>query len=457
MAAAGGTEDWGAAPVAEPIETSVSVGGRIRALRRTSGMSQSELAGGRFSKEYVSQIERDRTRPTVETLDWLAGRLGTDRAFLEHGMSAADAARAEETLQRAEGLAEAHRNADAAAAFRDAGAAAARIGVPALEFRALRGQAWAEVRGGNVEAARSLLTEAKGLAAEPQFTDVDRADLLFLVGVCETTASNTEVAVATFGQALELAERSGLACDRLRSDIFEWRARCYRRLRDWPGAREDAAHALELANARGDRRQAALALFQASLNAQREGHWLLARRHAEESMALFAQLRDRVNVARLLNNVAGANHLLGNLDTAVAQLREAFESFVDLQLPAEAGYVLSSLADVHLGMGEPELAETQARKAIMLLANRIEHLQEVGTAHLALGRSLLAQGRLEEAETEFDTADATFSRVASASHQADSWIARGDLAQRSGDEHEAARLYRQAAETLLATSQEDVF
>ena len=452
MAGAGGAEDWGAVPVAEPMETSVSVGGRVRALRRTSGMSQSELAGGRFSKEYMSQIERDRTRPTVETLDWLAGRLGTDRAFLEHGVRAADAARAEETLQQAEELVDAHLYADAAAAFRDARNAVADVGVPALVFRALRGQAWAEIRGGNVEAARSLLAEAQGLAGEPGFTDVDRADLGFLLGVCDYTASNIEVAVAMLGQALELAERSGLACDRLRSDIFEWRARCYRRLRDWPGAREDIARALELADARGDRRQAALALFQASLVAQREGHWLLARRRAEESMALFAQLGDRVNVARLLNNVAGANHLLGNLDVAVAQLREAFESFVDLDLAAEAGYVLSSLADVHLGMGDSKLAETQARKAIVLLADRVDHLQEIGTAHLALGRSLLAQGRLEEAEKEFDTADATFSRATSASHQADSWIARGDLARRSGDEQQAARLYRQAAETLLATS-----
>ena len=436
------------------METSLSVGGRVRALRRTFGMSQSELAGGRFSKEYMSQIERDRTRPTGETLDWLAGRLGTDRAFLEHGVRIVEAARAEETLQRAQELVDGHRYADAAAAFRDARDAVARVGLPALVLRALRGQAWAEIRGGQVEAARSLLAEAQGLARDPDFSEVDRADLGFLAGVCEYTVSNIEVAVAVLGQALEMAERSGLACDRLRSDIFEWRARCYRRLRDWPGAREDIARALELADARGDRRQAALALFQASLVAQREGHWLLARKHAEESMALFVLLGDQVNVARLLNNVAGANHLLGNLDVAVAQLREAFERFVDLDLAAEAGYVLSSLADVHLGMGDSELAEMQARKAIVLLADRVEHLQEIGTARLALGRSLLAQGRLAEAAKELDTADATFSRAASASHQADSWIARGDLARRSGDEHQAARLYRQAAETLLATSSE---
>ncbi len=436
------------------METSLSVGGRVRALRRTFGMSQSELAGGRFSKEYMSQIERDRTRPTRETLDWLAVRLGTDRAFLENGVRIVEAARAEETLQRAQELVDAHRYADAAAAFRDARDAVARVGLPALVLRALRGQAWAEIRGGHVEAARSLLAEAQELARDPDFSQVDRADLGFLAGVCDYTVSNIEVAVAVLGQALEMADRSGLACDRLRSDIFEWRARCYRRLRDWPGAREDIARALELADARGDRRQAALALFQASLVAQREGHWLLARKHAEESMALFVLLGDQVNVARLLNNVAGANHLLGNLDVAVAQLREAFERFVDLDLAAEAGYVLSSLADVHLGMGDSELAEMQARKAIVLLADRVEHLQEIGTARLALGRSLLAQGRLAEAAKELDTADATFSRAASASHQADSWIARGDLARRSGDEHQAARLYRQAAETLLATSSE---
>lgn len=428
------------------------VGARVRERRQAAGLTQAGLAGERFSKEYVSQIERDQTRPTAETLEWLAGRLGTDSAFLEQGVSAADAAQAEEMLQRAQELVDEHRYADAVAAFRDACDAVADVGVPALVVRARRGQAWAEIRRGNVEAARSLLAEAQGLAGEPGFTDVDRADLVFLDGVCDYTLSNIEIAVATLGQALELAERSGLACDRLRSDVFEWRARCYRRLRDWPAAREDIDRALELADARADRRQAALALFQASLVAQREGHWLLARRHAEESEALFAQLGDRVNVARLLNNIAGLNHLLGNLDAAVAQLSEAFESFVDLDLAAEAGYVLSSLADIHLDLGDPELAETQARKALALLGDRVDHLQEIGTAHLALGRSLVAQGRIDEAQTELDTADATFARATSASHQADSWIARGDLARRSGDEHEAARLYRQAAETLLATN-----
>ena len=78
-------EDW-----ESPLDER-ALGERVRLLRRSAGLSQSELAAGRFSKEYVSQIERGKTRPTRETLDWLADRLHTDPEYLEHGLTRADA------------------------------------------------------------------------------------------------------------------------------------------------------------------------------------------------------------------------------------------------------------------------------------------------------------------------------------------------------------------------------
>ena len=86
-----------------------TVGERVRSLRRSAGLSQAELAGGRFSKEYVSQIERGKTRPTDETLEWLADRLATDREFLEYGVSRADAERLEIAVRDAELLNESGR------------------------------------------------------------------------------------------------------------------------------------------------------------------------------------------------------------------------------------------------------------------------------------------------------------------------------------------------------------
>ena len=77
-------------PAAQP--GSARLGERVRQLRVAAGLTQTDLAGDRFSKEYVSQIERGKTRPTRETIEWLAGKLGVDAAFLEKGVPPTSAA-----------------------------------------------------------------------------------------------------------------------------------------------------------------------------------------------------------------------------------------------------------------------------------------------------------------------------------------------------------------------------
>ena len=73
-----------------PTTHASGLGERLRSLRLASGLTQTELAGERFSKEYVSQIERGKTRPTKETVEWLAQRLGVDASFLANGVSVAN-------------------------------------------------------------------------------------------------------------------------------------------------------------------------------------------------------------------------------------------------------------------------------------------------------------------------------------------------------------------------------
>src|SRR5215210_4099555 len=86
----------------------IGLGDRVRQLRINRGLTQTDLAGDRFSKEYLSQIERGKTRPTPETIEWLASRLGVDRSFLETGVSSSDRDRAEGVVSRAEAAIEAH-------------------------------------------------------------------------------------------------------------------------------------------------------------------------------------------------------------------------------------------------------------------------------------------------------------------------------------------------------------
>ena len=426
-----------------------TIGERVRSLRRSAGLSQEELAAGRFSKEYVSQIERGKTRPTAETLEWIADRLDTDREFLEHGVSRADAERVDAALSEAERLVEQARYDDALEVLRDA--RAGTTPAPMIAHRLLRTEAWIRIRTGELEAAMSLLEEAATLTVSAGFTDVDRAAVVFQVGVVRYSESKIADAIVLFGEALALADAADTSADRLRSDIYHWRARCHRRNRDWVAASEDIERALELADASSDERRAADALFQASLVAQRQGRWVLARTYGERARGLFAELGDRATVGRLLNNLAGLEHLLGDTPRAIALLEEAFAIFVDLDLPVDAGYVCSSLAEVALESGDLERGETQARKALDLLGDRVDHLQEVGTAQLTLGRSLAVKGRIEEAEEWITAADETFERARSAGHRSSAWIALGDVESSRGDDRAAAGLYRRAALALHDT------
>ena len=424
------------------------LGDRVRRLRIAAGLTQSQLAAGRFSKEYVSQIERGKTRPTVETIEWLAERLGVDPGLLASGVSSAERNRLEAGLTRAEALAEGNRYDEAVEAFEQLRPGLIGSAGPELVFRALIGEAWARIQHGQVRKAIDLLQEARGLAEGETFSDVDRADVLFRLGVCRYKLSSISTALGLFGESLALAEGSGLPCDVLRSNILGWRSRCYRRQRDWEAAREDVARALELAESLNDRRTAAHVYFQASLVAEREGHWVLARTYAERARAYYEDLADRENVGRLLNNLGGLTYSLGKPDEAIEFLKASFRVALETGSKPDAGHVMCSLAEVHLGVGDAVRAEAEARQALELFGDRVDYLHEIGNTQLVLGRALLEQDRLSEAEEILRAADRSFEQLSSASHRAAAWVALGDLAARRGDDSEAARQYRRAAETL---------
>jgi tetratricopeptide (TPR) repeat protein len=423
-----------------------AVGERVRALRVARGLTQTDLAGGRFSKEYVSQIERGKTRPTADTLEWLAGKLGVDPDYLETGVSADDRARAEAALARAEALSESISYDEALEEFAVARELVEKTGARDLELRSLLGESWALSQVGRNEEALGVLGPARELAEA--FSDVDRAAVLFRLGVCRYKLSSISTAIGLLSAALELAERSGLASDSLRADILGWRSRCYRRQRDWQAAREDVERALELAQSAGDKQATANAYFQASLVAEREGHFVLARSYAERARGLYEELADRGNVGRLLNNLGGLNYTLGDPTKAVGLLEGAFSVATETGSHVDAGQAMCSLAEVHLGTGQFAEAEAEARRALDLLADRVDYLYEIGTAQLALGRALLEQDRLNEAEEMLLTADRSFEQSSSVSHRAAVWVAQGDLAAKRGADGEAARHYRRAAEAL---------
>jgi tetratricopeptide (TPR) repeat protein len=424
------------------------LGERVRALRISSGLTQTQLAGDRFSKEYISQIERGKTRPTPATVEWLAEQLGVDPAFLASGVSTEERTKAEALLARAEAQLESHQYEEAIEGFREARPQVEGTGAPSLELRLLVGEAWALGQHGDVSESLELLQRARELVERPDHSDVDRADVLFRLGVCRWQLSSIATAISLFDEALALAERSGLPCDLLRADILQWRSRCHRRHRDYVAAREDVELALELAEGLGDRRAIANTYFQASLIAQRQGHYVLSRNYAQRAKELYQELNDERNVGRLLLMFGGLTLMLGDEDRAVEHLKASYARALDSDSPADAAQALAGIARVHLNRGEYDEADALSRKVLELISDREDYLYEVSGSQLVLGRALLERGRLDEAEECFRAADSAAEQLESLSYRTEAWVAMGDLAARRGDDREASRLYRNAAEAL---------
>ena len=424
------------------------LGERLRQLRVAAGLTQTDLAGDRFSKEYISQIERGKTRPTTETVDWLALRLGVDAGFLASGVSTDDRAKAEAILARADSLLEDHELEAAIEEYTRALPAVLGTGAPELHVRALNGEAIARAENGDIKAGLALLAESRVIVEGDGFSDIDRAEVLYRLGVCRYRLSSISTAVGLFNEALALAERSELASDKLRLNIFAWRSRCYRRQRDYEASREDVERALELAESLQDARALGAAYFQASLLAERDGHYVLARTYAEQAKTQYEELADRANVGRLMNNLGAVEFLLGKPEVAVDHFKQAFAVALELGRDEEAATAVSSLAQVHLRTGDVKKAEEQANHALEIIGDRVDMLDEIGNARLVLGRALLEQGRLEEADAAFVLSEDAFAKLSSTSHRAAAWVAQGDLATKRGDERRAAVLYRRAAEAL---------
>jgi tetratricopeptide (TPR) repeat protein len=301
---------------------------------------------------------------------------------------------------------------------------------------------------GELDEAMTMLRTAKQIVHRPGFNDVDRAQVLCRIGAVRVKRGAISRAVNDLSLALELCDRSGRQCDRLRAEIYDWRSRCYQRQRDFNAARADVEAALELADRIGDTIASADINFRASSIAEREGKWLVARTYAERAKDLYEQAGDRSNVGRVLNDLGGITFLLGKHDEAIAYLKQSVSVLFDAAGDVETGYAVSSLAQVYLRTGDPGRAEEQACIALDLLQGREDVLEEVGNVQLVLGRALLELGRASEAEEAFAAAEASFSGRESVNLLAAAWMARGELASARSDFAGAAALYRQAAEAL---------
>ena len=431
---------------ARTVSTPTGVGVRVRALRISAGLTQAELGGSRFTKEYVSQVELGKTKPSDAALAWFAQALGVERVTLEGESGVSARAACEAAVARAEAQIEAHHDSDALTILSQVDTAAERSGDIRLRFRHAQARGWALQATGQMPEALQAFATAGGLAET--LTHSDRAAVVYRIGLVRYKMGSLATAAAALDEALRLAESDAQPSDALRVRILNVRAKVRRRQKDFTAASEDVTQALELARSLNDDRVLAETLLDASLVAERQNQYSLAREYAERSKTLYERVSDHEYVGKLLNNLGQLHAITGKPEKAVPLLRESFRIAVEQDNRVDAGFAASSLASARLHTGDHEGAIESGYRAIELLSSRVEYREEEGNARIVIGRAQMALDRIDEAERSFVAAANCFEAVETVSHLAGAWVALGDVAEQRGETVRAAELYRRAAEAL---------
>ena len=365
-----------------------AIGARLRAQRQRQGLTQSALAGERYTKAYISALENGLAKPSMAALNYLAGRLGipATRLMSEEGSKWT---RIEVDLRLAGGdwqaaydgyttLLEGVVDVNRAELLRGLAESAARLdrGNEAIGAGS-EAAAWFDAHGRAVDAAWARYWEAFGLYEMDQPADARR----ILSGLLDRLEGGQIAEPDLHVRAL-----IALASVESREDDPERALALLEQARALVGGLDD--------------RRRATFLFSLALSYREVGDLEAAITAANQSLSHFKAAAAELEVASLENELALVYLGLGNLERArehVAAARATFERDGNNRWLA---HVTETEAQIELASGAPERAAALAEAALRLArASRNRKAELSSLMSLARARSALGvEGAIEPLE-----------------------------------------------------------
>jgi HTH-type transcriptional regulator, quorum sensing regulator NprR len=423
-------------PAPPELAGEVPVGERIRRLRLERGMSQSELAAGRLSKGFISQIESGRSRPSPESLRFIAQRLGVPMVALLPGLELAQ--QQAFLLRAAEAAVKAREQSEAESLLEEA---RPLLSTPSERswFHRLRGELL--ILRGTLETA---LDEA--LSAFEQVSGMEPSDETVrscnLVGRIHHLAGRQPAALLYFDRAAAFASHSSVS-PAVRALVHSNRGNTHMRL----GDPDHAITAYETARAAAedaeDLWQLAVAEMGLGEAARQRGDLPAAIGHAERAVTLFERIEMRQLQAQILHNLGHSHADNGDLVTARSLQEQALAAARAMNDTGTAGYALERLAALDVAAGEAPRAPGRAQEAVDAARAVADH-GLLAISYAALGEAAELAGDRQGCEHAF--ADARrLAEVATAMEKRQVLLRQGAMLRRRQDFEGAAACFEAAA------------
>lgn len=362
------------------------IGTRIRAARLAAGLTQQQLADGRYTKAYISALEQGHTRPSMAALDFIAERLGLPPSTFLGRDDRWD--RLEADLLLASG--EWH---EAAVAFRSLLEPTRDRGVRA---ELLTGLAEALCRLDRGREALEVADEALELF-DALGRDADAPTAAYWLAYARFQSGDATGAQALLRRTLDEPALATSADLRIR--VLMALGSVATDQGDHAAAAEWLDQARALADDLDDRRRASLLSMIATSRAA-AGDVDGAVRAGVESLALYRSIEARHEAAVIENNLAMAWLQAGDLERARAYAGDARRRHEVEGDRASLAQVVDTEACIALAAGAVSDALRLAGEA-EALATASGNERALANARLTTARSLAALGRTDEAVDAF--------------------------------------------------------
>lgn len=426
----------------------MSLGARIREIRRSKGLTQKTLAGTELSVSFISMLEHDRVRPSLASLGLLAERLDTTVAELLK--TETPRGEAEALLRHGDVLLKQHQFTPAVEQYQAAVDLAEQAGDAPRRVRAHLGVGQALLGLRQFDLAQSHLTQAQELAGQLGERRL-HALVAQALGLLELRRRHFSAARGHLNTALTLVRQAAPPDPRLEATILTNLGRVYLSLTlplQALGCFEEARPLLETA---AD--PSALVMLQIN------SALAYAQQHAyEEAAHQFQQAADVLEAQENLQLLGGVKRNLGMLllergdaETAEPLLRQSLAIARQLADDPGAAHTLTELARAALAQGRVREAESQATEAARL-AERVEDPAEKALATMVLGDVARRDGEVETATTRYREAATVFTRLEMLKEAGDALRELGFVYLDTGREGEAARAFAQAFTAHKATA-----
>ena len=413
--------------------TDVTLGEQVRAARRARGWTQRELSGGTVSESFISMVEHDKVRPSLETLEVLARRLDVPMARLVGDIQPSRRS-TELELRRYEAVLRQHKFTEALEGFSRLAPLVERAGDAAVRVRCHLGLGQALAGTRQFDLAEVHLRQAHD---EARRTGDDG-----LVGAAANAWGFLCYRARKFTLAREVLEEAASRLDGavehadLRGKILANLGRVYVELGLPAQAMRMYHDAGALLGASADPAHRALLHFNMGVACEQQQAVEEAQWHFDQALELF-RLQENLNLLSVVQRSIGMLRLQqGAVSEAVEALEQSLhvarqvgddegmaQSMVELararvragalgegrRLAGEAAKVAARIADpveaaradmvlAEADAAEGNLSDARARlRRVIAECERLEATADLSRAHRMLGELLLNAGRRGEA------------------------------------------------------------